>query len=261
VPALRERPEDIYMLFRRFTVDFSEKYRTPPIQLDDNAIHLLQQYAWPGNIRELKNVAEKVSVMTEERMIGYEKLIDIVPTLGERNLPVASKDKGNFDGSGFQEREILYKVLFDMKKDLTDLKGLIFEIIRNNDLQVKDINQLKTLEDLNHLGNVSNPNESFHEKPFVTPMTSKMGNEYALDENFQDISTTKPFILQPNLTNRPSNFGNAEVMDESLRMDDQEKILILKALKKFKGRRKEAALELGISERTLYRKIKQYDLE
>ena len=261
VPALRERPEDIYMLFRRFTVDFSEKYRTPPIQLDDNAIHLLQQYAWPGNIRELKNVAEKVSVMTEERMIGYEKLIDIVPTLGERNLPVASKDKGNFDGSGFQEREILYKVLFDMKKDLTDLKGLIFEIIRNNDLQVKDINQLKTLEDLNHLSNVSNPNESFHEKPFVTPMTSKMGNEYSLDENFQDISTTKPFILQPNLTNRPSNFGNAEVMDESLRMDDQEKILILKALKKFKGRRKEAALELGISERTLYRKIKQYDLE
>ena len=261
VPALRERPEDIYMLFRRFTVDFSEKYRTPPIQLDENAIHLLQQYAWPGNIRELKNVAEKVSVMTEERMIGYEKLIDIVPTLGERNLPVASKDKGNFDGSGFQEREILYKVLFDMKKDLTDLKGLIFEIIRNNDLQVKDINQLKTLEDINHLSNVSNPNESFHEKPFVTPLPSKMGNEYSLDETFQDMSTTKPFILQPNMTNRTSNFGNAEVMDESLRMDDQEKILILKALKKFKGRRKEAALELGISERTLYRKIKQYELE
>lgn len=261
VPALRERPEDIYMLFRRFTVDFSEKYRTPPIQLDENAIQLLQQYSWPGNIRELKNVAEKVSVMTEDRLIGYEKLIEIVPTLRERNLPVSSKENGNFEGTGFQEREILYKVLFDMKKDLTDLKGLIFEIIRNNDLQVKDINQLKTLEDLNHLNNFSNPNETFHEKPYVTPLPSQTPGDYSLDEEFQDINPSKPFILQPNSSNRPTNYGNAEVLDESLRMDDQEKILILKALKKFKGRRKEAALELGISERTLYRKIKQYDLE
>ncbi|MEY3321350.1 MAG: hypothetical protein RLZZ417_933 [Bacteroidota bacterium] len=261
VPALRERPEDIYMLFRRFTVDFSEKYRTPPIQLDENAIQLLQQYSWPGNIRELKNVAEKVSVMTEDRLIGYEKLMEIVPTLRERNLPVSSKENGNFEGTGFQEREILYKVLFDMKKDLTDLKGLIFEIIRNNDLQVKDINQLKTLEDLNHLNNFSNPNETFHEKPYVTPLPSQTPGDYSLDEEFQDINPSKPFILQPNSSNRPTNYGNAEVLDESLRMDDQEKILILKALKKFKGRRKEAALELGISERTLYRKIKQYDLE
>jgi transcriptional regulator with PAS, ATPase and Fis domain len=261
VPALRERPEDIYMLFRRFTVDFSEKYRTPPIQLDENAIQLLQQYSWPGNIRELKNVAGKVSVMTEDRLIGYEKLMEIVPTLRERNLPVSSKENGNFEGTGFQEREILYKVLFDMKKDLTDLKGLIFEIIRNNDLQVKDINQLKTLEDLNHLNNFSNPNETFHEKPYVTPLPSQTPGDYSLDEEFQDINPSKPFILQPNSSNRPTNYGNAEVLDESLRMDDQEKILILKALKKFKGRRKEAALELGISERTLYRKIKQYDLE
>jgi transcriptional regulator with PAS, ATPase and Fis domain len=261
VPALRERPEDIYMLFRRFTVDFSEKYRTPPIQLDENAIQLLQQYSWPGNIRELKNVAEKVSVMTEDRLIGYEKLMEIVPTLRERNLPVSSKENGNFEGTGFQEREILYKVLFDMKKDLTDLKGLIFEIIRNNDLQVKDINQLKTLEDLNHLNNFSNPNETFNEKPYVTPLPSQTPGDYSLDEEFQDINPSKPFILQPNSSNRPTNYGNAEVLDESLRMDDQEKILILKALKKFKGRRKEAALELGISERTLYRKIKQYDLE
>lgn len=261
VPALRERPEDIYMLFRRFTVDFSEKYRTPPIQLEDSAIQLLQQYAWPGNIRELKNVAEKVSVMTEDRMIGYEKLIDIVPNLRDRNLPVATKENGNFDGSGFQEREILYKVLFDMKKDLTDLKGLIFEIIRNNDLQVKDVNQLKTLEDLNHLGNISNPNDAYQEKPFVTPLPGQITNDYSLDDNFQEINASKPFILQPNPSSRPTSFGNAEVLDESLRMDDQEKLLILKALKKFKGRRKEAALELGISERTLYRKIKQYDLE
>jgi transcriptional regulator with PAS, ATPase and Fis domain len=261
VPALRERPEDIYMLFRRFTVDFSEKYRTPPIQLDESAIHLLQQYSWPGNIRELKNVAEKVSVMTEDRLIGYEKLIDIVPTLKERNLPVASKENGNFDGTGYQEREILYKVLFDMKKDLTDLKGLIFEIIRNNDLQVKDVNQLKTLEDINHLSNISNPNESFHEKPYVTPLQSHASSDYSIDEEYQELNPSKPYILQQNPSNRSTNYGNAEVLDESLRMDDQEKILILKALKKFKGRRKEAALELGISERTLYRKIKQYDLE
>jgi transcriptional regulator with PAS, ATPase and Fis domain len=261
VPALRERPEDIYLLFRRFTVDFSEKYRTPPIHLDESAIHLLQQYAWPGNIRELKNVAEKVSVMTEDRMIGFEKLIDIVPNLKERNLPASMKENGNFDGSGYQEREILYKVLFDMKKDLTDLKGLIFEIIRNNDLQVKDINQLKTLEDVNHLANISNSNEAYEEKAFVTPLTGKITNDYHVEDNFQEIHASKPFILQANPTIRPTNYGNAEVLDESLRMDDQEKLLILKALKKFKGRRKEAALELGISERTLYRKIKQYDLE
>lgn len=186
---------------------------------------------------------------------------DIVPNLRDRNLPVATKENGNFDGSGFQEREILYKVLFDMKKDLTDLKGLIFEIIRNNDLQVKDVNQLKTLEDLNHLGNISNPNDAYQEKPFVTPLPGQITNDYSLDDNFQEINASKPFILQPNPSSRPSSFGNAEVLDESLRMDDQEKLLILKALKKFKGRRKEAALELGISERTLYRKIKQYDLE
>jgi DNA-binding NtrC family response regulator len=261
VPALRERPEDIYMLFRRFTVDFSEKYRTPPIQLDESAIHLLQQYAWPGNIRELKNVAEKVSVMTEERIIGYEKLMDIAPNLRDRHLPMATNEKGGMDGHGFQEREILYKVLFDMKKDLTDLKALIFEIIRNNDLQVKDVSHLKTLEDLNHLKEVSNPIDSFHEKPYVTPLPAQNTGNYSSDEGFREVNTTKPFILQPNTTPRSANFGNAEILDESLRMDDQEKILILKALKKFKGRRKEAALELGISERTLYRKIKQYDLE
>jgi hypothetical protein len=199
--------------------------------------------------------------MTEDRLIGYEKLIDIVPTLKERNLPVASKENGNFDGTGYQEREILYKVLFDMKKDLTDLKGLIFEIIRNNDLQVKDVNQLKTLEDINHLSNISNPNESFHEKPYVTPLQSHASSDYSIDEGYQELNPSKPYILQQNPSNRSTNYGNAEVLDESLRMDDQEKILILKALKKFKGRRKEAALELGISERTLYRKIKQYDLE
>ena len=123
------------------------------------------------------------------------------------------------------------------------------------------MNQLKTLEDLNHLGNISNPNDAYQEKPFVTPLPGQITNDYSLDDNFQEINASKPFILQPNPSSRPTNFGNAEVLDESLRMDDQEKLLILKALKKFKGRRKEAALELGISERTLYRKIKQYDLE
>jgi len=267
VPALRERPEDIYLLFRRFTVDFSEKYRTPPIQLDETAIQVLQGYAWPGNIRELKNVAEKVSVMTEERMLGYEKLIDLVPSLRDRNLPTTSREASPLEGNGFQEREILYKVLFDMKKDLSDLKSLVLEIIRNNDLQVKDISQLKTLEDYSPIPSRSDFNgDTYPNSPTLASLPGERHSAFSQfnreDESYDEgIEGKTPLIIHPSHSIRPSTFGNAEVLDENLRMDDQERLLIAKALKKYKGRRKDAAVELGISERTLYRKIKQYDLE
>ncbi|MEL7121110.1 MAG: sigma-54 dependent transcriptional regulator, partial [Bacteroidota bacterium] len=134
VPALRQRPEDIYMLFRKFVVDFAEKYRTPPIQLDERATLLLENYSWPGNIRELKNVAEQLSVLAEDRFITAETLISLMPNINKRNLPAITNPQ--MDQGSFQEREILYKLLFDMRWDLTELKKLVFELIRSNNLTV-----------------------------------------------------------------------------------------------------------------------------
>ena len=130
VPSLRERPEDIHLLFRKFCIDFAERYRTSPIQLDDEAKLLLERYSWPGNIRELKNIAEKTSVLSEDRMVTAEDLVEFIPNLLKSNLPVIKE--GN-NGETMQEREILYKLLFDMKGDLNELKNLVFDLIRKND--------------------------------------------------------------------------------------------------------------------------------
>ncbi len=236
VPALKDRKEDIYILFRKFVLDFSEKYRIEPIQIDGPSRQLLEQYAWPGNIRELKNFAEQVSILSEKRSLNLEELVKIFPNLTKRNLPVlSSKDDTNHGDSGMQEREILYKLLFDMKKDLNDLKGLVFELIQNNDLEVSNHNAFKSLAAPDYDNLPSNPKES----------------ETITEENH--IAPAKPIILD-------TNFDNMEVVEESLSIEENEKELIKKALKKHENRRKDAAEDLGISERTLYRKIKQYHL-
>lgn len=260
VPALRERREDIYMLFRKFAIDFSERYQIRPIQVDEQARRILENYAWPGNIRELKNIAEKVSILSEDRHLSAEVLLEYLPNL--RHQPISLLPKPH-EETPLQEREILYKLLFDMKADLNDLKKLVLGLIHSNDLRMPDSRTLKSLEPVL-------PSTSSSSFPALSPSPLQMEE---LEEEHENHLVETPALLSPNQPPfRPiilsGNTENAdaikhskiEVLDDSLRLEDQEKSLIQRALRKFNGRRKEAAQELGISERTLYRKIKQYNL-
>ena len=243
VPSLKERREDIYMLFRKFAVDFSEKYRTSPIQLDDEARQLLENYPWPGNVRELKNVVEQISVLSEDNELSAADFIDLVPNMVERRLPM--KQENSFSGDSFQEREILYKLLFDMKGDLNDLKSLVFELIRTNNLSVSNISSLRQLES--------------RELPYAgTPAPSSENFDYPVDTPPASQDYNQPIIIS---RSEEESYQNSEIVEENLSLESMERDLITKALKKHKGRRRDAAEELGISERTLYRKIKQYELQ
>jgi len=233
IPSLKERPEDIPILIRRFAVDFGETYHAEPIHLEEQAKNILVKYPWPGNIRELKNLIEQLSVLSEDKMIDAEALLQIAPHLSKTNLPALTKK-----GDGLQEREILYKLLFDMKGDLHDLKQLVFELIRGNNLRVPDPSHLKPY---------SYSADNFHPEE-GWPVT-----------NAQDVYTNGHVDQSPILIDE-KKYDKTEVVDESLALEDMEKDMIRKSLKRHGGRRKEAALELGISERTLYRKIKQYDM-
>lgn len=252
VPSLRDRTEDIYMLFRKFASDFAEKYRTTPVQLDERAQLLLETYRWPGNIRQLKNVAEQLSVMSETKLVEAEALIEIIPDIRERNLPMLTENKASEQGNNFQEREILYKLLFDMKSDLNDLKSLVFELIRDNNLQVSNPEELMGLDSPNYPeynnGTTSQFVPEFKVSEAALPRQEEE-NEFALNP-------TRPIILD---NNQKQQYDSEEV-EENLSLEENEKELIRKALRKHRGRRKEAANDLGISERTLYRKIKQYEL-
>ena len=233
IPSLKERPEDIPILIRRFAVDFGETYHADPIHLDEQAKNILMKYPWPGNIRELKNLIEQLSVLAEDKMIDAETLLQIAPHLSKTNLPAMTKTT-----DGLQEREILYKLLFDMKGDLYDLKQLVFELIRGNNLRVPDPAQLRSY---------NNPSPDFHSAE-SWPMSN-------IPEVYPGTHTDQgPILLED------KKYDKTELVDESLALEDMEKDMIKKSLKRHGGRRKEAALELGISERTLYRKIKQYDM-
>ena len=243
VPSLKDRQEDIPVLFRKFTVDFAEKYRTEPIRLDDDGLRVLRNYRWPGNIRELKNIAEQLSVLAEDRYVSAEALRQFMPNLAERHLPALPQDQST---GSFQEREILYKLLFEMKRDLNDLKGLVFDLIQRNDLAVPDANPLKSWSDESNLPAIPSGG-SFHRE---REQSEKDYGPGPVSE------TARPIILDEHDT----TYEGTEVVDENLSIEDMEKELIRKALKKHQGRRKDAASDLGISERTLYRKIKQYEL-
>ena len=246
VPALKDRPEDILLLFRKFSSDFAEKYHTTSIRLDEEAQHLLVNYRWRGNIRELKNLAEQVSVLSENKIISAADLIKFIPAIYQRNLP--ARTDGEDKSSGLQERDILYKLLFDMKKDLNDLKSLVFELIKHNDLRMPDLQQLRQLQAAPDFENYGRTSAFFEEN---------LGAKYDrfAGENDASLAATKPVILDAGAS------GEAhEVIEENLSLTQMEKDLILKALRKHVGKRKEAADDLGISERTLYRKIKEYDL-
>jgi DNA-binding NtrC family response regulator len=239
LPSLRERPGDIYLLFRYFANNFAERQGFDPVQIDEEARWLLENYRWPGNIRELKNVSEQLSILAEKRELNAVDLLTMMPKLRERNLPVASPDA---PAEGLKEREILYKVLFDMKSDLNDLKGLIFELIRSNDLRVPDMGKVRSLQ-------------LPATYPAAAAAVDRMAGDAAPD--YQDLVTDGPILVGPGMQRE---YDRSEIVEEDLSLAKAERELIRKALKKHQGRRKDASNELGISERTLYRKIKEYEL-
>ena len=252
LPPLRERREDIYLLFRRFALDFAEKYRLEPLQLSSEARTILENYNWPGNIRELKNVADQLSILSEDRSMDAEALRQMMPQLNQRHLPSLASQSG---GESFQEREILYKVLFDMKKDLNDLKSLVFELISTNDLEMPAggmSNHLSLPEGRTSTnGPVAPPTENRFPREAEHSAPSYPADTYQEEEGYE------PIILSPDQLRK---YDESEVVEENLSLEDNERELITKALQKHQGHRREAAQDLGISERTLYRKIEKYGL-
>ena len=235
LPPLRKRPEDIHLLFRKFCSDFAQKYNMPTIKLDEEAINILTNYRWYGNIRQLKNIAEQLSVLEENRMIKKDVLIDYLPNLGD-NLPAIISEKS--EKSEFNnEREILYKVLFDMKGDLNDLKKLTLEL-----MQTSNISEFKKNNE--QLINKVYQNENYSSEKNIEIVNVE--NNKSIEEN-KDFEDKFDYIQEVKAI-------------ESLSIQEKELELIKKSLEKHAGKRKLAAEELGISERTLYRKIKQFDL-
>ena len=231
IPPLRQRKSDIILLFRKFASDFAKKYNMPTVRLDDDAQRIMQNYRWNGNIRQLKNITEQLSVLEQERGISGAMISSYLPN-PKNNLPaIVSKSDGQSDFSS--EREILYKILFDMKKDLNELKKLTNNLKKNPP---------------------SNPSEIDEIENFISQNFNENKKPSNLESNFLEAEKIE-------LKDDKYSFAEEVVEEETLSLQDKELELIIKALERHKGRRKAAAKELGISERTLYRKIKQYDLE
>jgi len=238
VPSLRDRKEDIPLLFRKFVVDFADKYKTKPIFLDEEARELLTKYSWPGNVRELKNIAEQISVLRKSDNINSETLAGFLPQHNMHNMPMVTD--GTPVGEFANEREILYKLFFDMKKDVNELKKMFLEILQNPFIagQSANFNKESLINEL---------------KEDIMPSAASQAS-MPHPPNTVHINHPQPIIIDNDTS---SHFE----VDESLNIMDKEKELILKALKKHRGRRKDASTDLGISERTLYRKIKEYNIE
>lgn len=233
IPPLRDRSEDIYLLFRKFASDFSERYRVPALSLQPDAQTILMEYRWPGNIRQLKNITEQMSILEKTRDISADTLLKYLPPTPLINLPMRLKEEHG-TGNEYSERELLYKVLFEMKKDMNDMKLLINDIIKTG---------------------VEDSSWKEHHAPMIDNLKSVSG-------------TMSPGHESSMMIHSPSQGSNVKVsaidrheeVEESLSLQEKEKEFIQKALQKHRGRRKLAAKELGISERTLYRKMNEYDI-
>jgi len=241
VPSLRDRKEDIAILFRKFVVDFAERYKTTPVQLTEDARNLLINYSFPGNVRELKNLAEQISVLSNEKSVGLMELKRFLPDAPNNRMPVLA-GQAQYSGEFANEREILYKLFFDMKKDVTELKKMFLEILQNPSLAGSAANF--THESL--LNDFANNAEN---------LTGTLMPQHAAA-----IMPSATVNQQPVLLQNEAIDAHVEV-EESLNIMDKEKELIVKALRKHRGKRKDASSDLGISERTLYRKLKEYDIE
>ncbi|WP_394759348.1 sigma 54-interacting transcriptional regulator [Flavobacterium sp.] len=238
LPPLRDRKDDIHLLFRKFAADFAHKYKMPPLKLDDNAVSVLQKFRWSGNIRQLRNMAEQISVLETNRDISGTTLLSYLPQEGS-NLPSVIKNKKS-ENDFSTERDILYKVLFDMKSDLHDLKKLTLELMKNGSAKVQEINT--NLIQKIYGSKEADSEISFEEEPRNTAFTNH-NEDNDFDENEDEFQ-----------------FAETIEEEEILKLEQREIEMIKKSLEKNKGKRKAAADELGISERTLYRKIKQFDL-
>ncbi|MBS1755709.1 MAG: sigma-54-dependent Fis family transcriptional regulator [Bacteroidetes bacterium] len=233
IPPLRERKEDILLLFRKFSADFADKYKTSSVQLSEEAKNILTNYTWPGNVRELKNIAEQISVLSTDKNISAEQLKHFLPDSNYSRLPVLAGGSGAVSQTEFaNEREILYKLFFDMKKDVTELKKMFFDILQNPSMAVSNMHFTNGHSGATDMGAMQNAGN------FIQPASSS------------------PVILNNN-----GPIHHHEDVEESLSIIDKEKELIIKALKKHRGKRRDASQDLGISERTLYRKLKEYDIE
>lgn len=231
VPPLRKRKEDIILLFKKFANDFADKYRMPPLKLSEGAKELLMQYRWTGNVRQLKNITEQISVIENDRFVSREVLEKYLPESNVSELPVLFKKQEN--ANQFSERDLLYKVLFDMKKDINELKKLVIDILQND----KDT------------GELTRDNAKIIKKLYedVDPIVNEQGSDIKINPAYENGEHTYE--------------SNGELIEESLSLEKKERDLVKKALEKHNGRRKAAADELGISERTLYRKIKEYNIK
>ncbi len=235
VPALHDRPEDIHLLFRKFAADFANKYKSAPVQLDEEAKQLLINYPWPGNVRELKNIAEQISVLSQDKQIAARELNKFLQPYSSNRLPVLAHINGAPTHDFSNEREMLYKLFFDMKKDVTELKRMFLDVLQNPEMLAKN-------------------------QSFINELKESDGYRVKSNEVMQ------PMLVQPGMQTAQPVIMNNDIHDhveveESLNIMDKEKELIIKALKKHRSKRKDAALDLGISERTLYRKLKEYDIE
>lgn len=252
VPPLRARKDDIHLLFRKFSADFADKYRMPSVQLTEDARILLLKYRWPGNVRQLKNVTEQISVIEKNKLITAEVLLNYLPENSDASLPILYSG----DKDGMTERDILYKVLFDMKKDVADLKKVVFQVIQSDSKPNKEEINDQVFERL------------YGEQDMINSLEKRL--ELAqFNESREQKSTTSNFdhdavsIHKSTHSEEKDEFQDivVEQEEESLSISETEKKLIKRALEKHGGKRKYAAEDLGISERTLYRKIKEYDIE
>lgn len=233
VPPLRERKEDIFLLFRKFSADFADKYRMPVLHLQPEAQRLLIESRFPGNVRQLKNLTEQLSILEQRKDITAETMLRYLPKESQSNLPMILKEEAR--GGEFSERELLYKVLFDMKKDLTELKKVVATLMAGGNVNLSE-NELQEV--------LSGPSYQEHST--------------AMNPGSAIIQTQPGVTLQPN----PIHINaHEEIGDENLSLTDKEKEMIIRAIEKHKGKRKLAAQELGISERTLYRKINEYNIK
>ncbi|SFI38860.1 sigma-54 interaction domain-containing protein [Halpernia frigidisoli] len=246
MPALRERKGDIHLLFRKFAIDFAEKYRMPELKLTDDAVNYLENYPFPGNIRQLRNLVEQVTVVEQNREINAVKLAEYIPVQNQLPAVIQKNNSGNASSSSEfnNERDIMYKILFDMRSDLNDLKSLTSELIKNKD-QTDFSNHEKNL--INRIYTSEAPSQSSNSLLYFENNNQNFKKQ-SVQEDDEDYHEVEDIEIE-------------EPKTDSLSLQNNERELIVKALEKHKGRRNKAANELGISQRTLYRKIKQYNLE
>lgn len=240
IPSLRERKEDIHLLFRKFAADVADKYKMPHIKLEDDAKGLLENYRWQGNVRQLKNVTEQIAIIEESKILSREALSNYLPDSNTPKLPVLFKDIKK-ENEHISERDLLYKVLFDMKRDITELKKLIGEIMEEGGDMSRAIAKSDTA--------------------IIRELKEESFQSFNQDYNHKDINQSEEYSFhKEEEDDYDLPIQESEVVEESLSLRDKEIELIQRALKKHNGKRKAAAEDLGISERTLYRKIKEYDI-